>query len=84
MKKVLLIIGVFFLISCSIPPDKGFDSEWQGKYNRIDSFAFNGYAVDVIKYEGHKYMILQNGRNYGGAVSIIHLESCGCLASQSK
>ncbi len=79
--KTLLFISLLMFTTCSIPPDKGYDSARDGNYKRKDSFAVNGYKIDVIKYDGHEYILVQNGRNAGGAVAIIHSESCPCKKS---
>jgi hypothetical protein len=88
MKKLMLLFPILFL-SCGtpdvkrdIPPQIDKIEIIQIDTLGINKFGIPGFYVEIIKYEGHEYIITRE-KQYGG-VSTIHSESCPCAGRKGK
>lgn len=81
MSKFLLLALVltFCLGGCfRYCDEKNLKAEEVNPYKEVRSFNRDGYNFTILEYEGHRYIVADNGTNYGGGISIVHLESCEC------
>lgn len=75
MKKILFVVLLLTLAGCVKDATLTRDQYYE-KYG-IHELP-RRYEYFIVDVEGHKYLVVTNGDNYGGGVGVTHLESCEC------